>query len=128
MVKRLEVRVDVRPDSDLDVYFWQNGQRFDAILFDGGADEIKFDDTAVTETISAWAELLIRETKRTDNGQPGWQVSYQSNVKTDEIHVVLNGIKKRIEDAIQTGVSTRIDITADLMMPGWEYTAIVIRL
>jgi hypothetical protein len=120
MDDRIEVKVDVRPNSDLDVYFWRHGQRFDEINFDGGTDEAKINGTYVTESVTAWARLVIHQTNRMENGKTVWDVYYRTNVVGDEICVALDRVKKAIEQSIEGGISSSKDLTEDIRIPGWN--------
>jgi hypothetical protein len=114
-----EVRIEVFAKSVTDVYFWQNGQRSETVYLSGSEDEITIGGNPITESLCAWARFVIQR-KESRKNKVVWEVMYKSNVIDNDTHVLLEGVKRKIETAIKKSVQARIDLKNDLKVLGWE--------
>ena len=118
MKNRIELRIDIIPKNEIDVYFWQNGQRSKMVYLDGGEEELQVKGTFITENISAWAKLTLQKVAQNEKENKGWMVMCQSNIVDTEMLETLEKVKQNIEIAIRQGIETRIDITEELIKTG----------
>ena len=119
MENQIEVRIEVLANSVIDVYFWQNGKRSETVYLNGPEDEIIIEGNPITESLCAWAKLVIQR-KESRKNRIAWEVVYKSNVIDNDIRVVLEEVKRKIETAIKKGVQARIDLNNDLKVSGLD--------
>ena len=119
MENQIEVRIEGSAKSVSDVYFWHNGQRSGSLYLFGPEDEYCIAGNPIPESIGAWVKLMIQ---RKENGKDKvvWEVMYKTNAVDNELHAALEGVKRKIETAIEKGLQVRIVLNDDLMLSKWE--------
>ena len=119
MEKPIEVRIDVSAESVSDVYFWQNGRRSESLYLYGPEDEYFIEGNPIPESIFAWITLMIQR-KESGKNEIGWEVGYKSNVVDNDLRAALEGVKRKIETAIEKGEQARIVLNNELKLSEWE--------
>ena len=119
MENQIEVRIDVSNEAGTEAYFWQAGRRSESLSLYGPEDEYYIGGNPIPESICAWVTFTIQRNE-TGKNKTVWEVVYSSNIKDDALEDALEGVKRKIETAIEKGAQARIVLDDDLKLSEWE--------